>query len=420
MKRLHLAIVARHAEEAPFLWARRDRAARSPAFDLASLREIDERLDANLEGLALAGAPGLAAARASLAQAERRTTDVGGEVFAVAQVAAEIGDAAVLAQVLARAGRRPEEARAVVSALGWLSAEAAARVLGEMAGERAPAWLSGFALRAYAVRREDPGDLLARALGAEDAALASHAQRAAGELARRDLLPRLLRGGGTGAKHMPWAAWSAALLGDVQDVEALWAVAEAGGPHAEAFAEMAARAGDPGATAARLLALSRRPDGLPAALAGAAARGDPACVPWVLAALSSRPEVAHRAAWVYATITGAALAPPLAVRVPTMGAGAPDIAARRRDVNRDLPAPDAEAIEAHWAGVTGLAPGERYLGGRRLDQEWLGRCLRVGAQPWRRSAAVELLRQGAPGPLFPVEAPARRQAARLRAEGSGR
>lgn len=402
-------MVERHADEAAFLWERRERACRSPLFDRGALAEIDERLAANLEGLVLAREVGIEKSLSAVAPGRP------GELFTAVHVAAELGDAMALARLLVLAGKDPAGARAVVSALGWLSPERADRTLTELLADECPPSLQRLGIAGCAVRRRDPGDALARALRSPDAALRARACRAVGELGRRDLVPALraeLLGGGDEVE--PWAAWSAVLLGEAGALPALWRAAEGGGGAAVAACDLAARHGGAAEAVARIEALAGAPGGLPAAVAGAAARGDAACVPLLLGVIDGRPELSRRAAWAYATITGARLEPPLAVRVPTNDPPDDRIARLVADPFEDLPTPDGAALRAHWDGVrAGLQAGERRLGGRAIEPAWLAECLRAGAQPWRASAAVEIARTSARGGLFPVRAPARIQAAGL-------
>lgn len=52
------AIIAEHAAEAAFLWETRCQAVVAPNYRLKDLVDLDERLQANLEGLHLAGEAG--------------------------------------------------------------------------------------------------------------------------------------------------------------------------------------------------------------------------------------------------------------------------------------------------------------------------------------------------------------------------
>jgi hypothetical protein len=44
-------IIDQHAEEAAFLWLRRDAAVHQPHYDIEDLAELDERVEAHLDGL---------------------------------------------------------------------------------------------------------------------------------------------------------------------------------------------------------------------------------------------------------------------------------------------------------------------------------------------------------------------------------
>lgn len=401
MNRILVEIVERHADEAAFLWERRERACRSPLFDLEALADIDRRLQANLEGLVLAGDVGL---QKSLDVLERGTR---AELFTAVHVAAELGDALALARLLVIAEKARLDERAVISALAWLSRPRADRILAELLASECPPSLHRLGIAAHAARREDPGAALERALGSSDAALRARASRAVGQLGRRDLLPMLraeVQSGQDGVQA--WAAWSAVLLGDRGAGRVLWRVTEQGGPMASVACDLAVRCLAAPEAAALLEHLARSPETLPAALAGAAALGDPACVPWVLDVGESAPSHSRAAAWVYATITGATLEPPLAVRVPTVDPSDEQVASSRVDPCEDLPLPDSGALRSHWARArSGFTAGERRLGGRLINATSLDERLRAGVQPWRASAAVELALASGRG-LFPVRAPA--------------
>jgi uncharacterized protein (TIGR02270 family) len=408
MSRVLVDIVERHADEAAFLWDRRERASRSPLFALNALAELDKRLDANLDGLVIAQNIGL---DVSLRAVERGSH---AELFTAFYVAAELGDVMALARLLKVAETQQDGHRAVTSALGWLSQARADRILTELLADECPPWLHRLGIAGHAARRTDPGAGLERALSSPDAALRAQALRAVGQLGRRDLLPTLRAEARLAEEEEPWAAWSAALLGDRSALPILWKVAEGGGPTALAACDIAVRWVSPAEASARLEGLARSPGSQLVALAGAAARGDPACIPWVLDVIEAAPDLSRRAAWVYATITGAALEPPLAVRVPTVDPSDERVASSVADPYEDLPTPESGALRLNWEQVrAGFTPGDRYLGGRQIEPAWLTECLATGVQPWRESAAAELVRTSERAGLFPVHAPGRAQIAHV-------
>ncbi len=410
MTKILVEMIERHADEAAFLWERRERACRSPVFDLDALAEVDRRLEANLEGLVIAGEVGL----------EKSTSAVprGGapELFTALHVAAELGDVMELARLLVTAQQKPGGERAAVSALAWLSPERARVVLGDLLAPECPPPLQRIGIAAHVARRQDPG----RPSSARWALPISRC--AGGPLARW-----VSSGGGTscrscGQRGSPATArppcgrrgrrCSSATrapfraCGRPRRREATWQ-----SPRAIS----AARAVDAAEAATRIQELSRSPVSLPAALAGAAARGDSACIPFVLDVLEREPALARRAMWVFATITGVRLEPPLAVRAPTVDPSDALVARSVVDPWEDLPSPDAAALRARWEEVRSRFPaGERRLAGRVIDPVWIEECLRTGLQPWRASAALERARAGREG-LFPVRAPGHAQAALLRA-----
>ncbi|MGI9500765.1 MAG: TIGR02270 family protein, partial [Geminicoccaceae bacterium] len=51
-------IVEQHAEEAAFLWLLRATAVKAPHYDLKDLARLDERVEAHIDGLRVAGEPG--------------------------------------------------------------------------------------------------------------------------------------------------------------------------------------------------------------------------------------------------------------------------------------------------------------------------------------------------------------------------
>lgn len=74
-------IVSQHVEEAAFLWLLRSNATRQPHYALKDLAKLDERVEAHLDGLRVAGEPGWELCLAALDNEEA------GEVFAASVMA---------------------------------------------------------------------------------------------------------------------------------------------------------------------------------------------------------------------------------------------------------------------------------------------------------------------------------------------
>jgi hypothetical protein len=196
------------------------------------------------------------------------------------------------------------------------------------------------------------------------------------------------------------------LLGDHGGLDALRAAASVDDEAGAAATDLAARVGAAVEIAEELAARAVSEAALPSALEGAAARGDPACISWVLDVIDRSPSLARRAAWVYATITGVKIEPPLFVRSPTPEPRESHIALHIGDPHDDLPTPIISELRANWAVTRSrFHDGQRYLGGRPLEPVWLHQCLRGGVQPWRAAAALELFHASVEERVFPVLAP---------------
>lgn len=179
-------IITQHAEEAAFLWLLRDAAVHQPHYDLEDLIELDERIEAHLDGLRIAGDAGWEIAQAALSLQEP------GEIFTAAALALETWSTERWQMVLAASMEQPELQRAVISALGWYPLEKIASPLNQFLDT--PTIGSQYlGIAALAIQRINPGYRLDNALVSEDMKLRDRALRAAGELGRHDLLAKILR-----------------------------------------------------------------------------------------------------------------------------------------------------------------------------------------------------------------------------------
>jgi len=142
--------VSQHAEEAAFLWLLRDAAISAPHYSLQDLADLDERVEAHIDGLRVAGDGGWAMVADGLQQQES------GEVFAAAVIALEGNDPQRLQQVYTAVESAPDTGRGLVSAAGWVSPDKLRGKIAGMLGSDSPLWLrTGIA--ACAVHRVDCG-----------------------------------------------------------------------------------------------------------------------------------------------------------------------------------------------------------------------------------------------------------------------
>jgi uncharacterized protein (TIGR02270 family) len=385
-------IVEQHAENAAFLWLLRDKAVDAPHYDQTDLANLDERLEANLDGLSVAGEDGWRVARTALTQHQEA-----GELFTAGVLALESGDPTRIDPVAA-VGEAVEGARRGLSgAIGWTSPRALKLTVRR--------WLDGddpfgryLGLVACSHYRVDPGPRLAGWLDDPSPIVRSRALRLAGELGRTDVAPRLKArtAEDTDGGCLFWASWSAGLLGCADGLWSLVSTAESGNAFAERALEAAVR------RAAHEEAkgwIGRWSKGCPAdlrrAVRAAGILGDSAAVPWLIQQMDNLP-VARLAGESFALVTGVDLTiDRLDGGAPGGFAAGPSDDSDDEDVGLDpdenLPWPDPNLVAGWWAAGAGcLPPGQRYILGRAIDQEACLEAQRRGYQRQRRAAALEL------------------------------
>jgi uncharacterized protein (TIGR02270 family) len=415
-----------HAHQASFLWLFRERAVVSPDYDVADLRDLDDRLDAHLDGLRVTGDLGYAIALAAAGgkqkkdEKKKKNADIGA-TFVAAVLAIERWDLRALARLLDATGVTKEGSREIAAALGWVPFETTRKLLRGLFASHCPPPLHWLGVTACATHRSDPGAPLGFAVLSGDRRLRSRALRAAGEIGRSDLLGDLRATLKTEDEGLAFsAAWSAAVLGDQAALPVLFRIAKGGGPYAERAATTAARRMD-GATALSELRALGSLGYVRAAIAGAAALGDAAAVPWLFEAMEA-PETARLAGGALRQITGVDLVAERLAAKPPKGFDPgptedPDDEDVAMDPDEGLPFPDPALVRAWWSRRAGdFKRQTRYLLGRPMDPAWLEEVLKTGRQPERASAAIELSMRERGRPVFEVRAPGDRQ---MRALGRG-
>ena len=271
------SIVEQHAEEAAFLWLLRDAAVQAPHYSLNDLADIDERVEAHIDGLRVAGEAGWSICADALAQEEA------GEVFAAAVLAFESGQDQRIKMVLEAAATDPELSLGLISALGWLRFDQVKEHIDQLLRSLTPE-LRRIGVAAFAVHRQDPGSTLVDALNDEDTFLKARAIRAVGELGRIDLLHMLKNQLAAEDKECQfWAGWSAVLLGDRDEaLKFLKTFATSESPFRESALNLTLRVMDNTSAQNWLKEMSQQPDWLRYTVIGAGVAGDPAHIPWII------------------------------------------------------------------------------------------------------------------------------------------
>jgi uncharacterized protein (TIGR02270 family) len=403
-------IVEQHAEEAAFLWLIHDAAVGAPHYLLWELAKLDDRLEAHIDGLRVAGDQGWEIAKGQLVEIGEP-----GEVFASGVLAFESGDPARIQDVLAVATAQPETVRGLVSALGWLTYEQASRHIKSFLAADDPV-VKRVGIAASAIHRRNPGPTLVEAFATADPLLKARALRAAGELGLVDSHITLrvhLKAKDPTCRF--WAAWSMALLSGHKDaVASLQAIAETGGPFSARAVRMAMRRLAPHDARIWIKRLIRELGQLRVAAIGAGALADPEIIPWLIDQMKI-PALARVAGESFSLITGANISyEDLDGKKPEGFEAGPTEDPEDEDVAMDpddhLPWPDPVLVRKWWEARRGsFSKDTRYLLGQPITVESIRQALQAGYQRQRAAAAIELALLKPGRPLFEVRAPGHRQ-----------
>jgi uncharacterized protein (TIGR02270 family) len=406
-------VINQHAEEVAFLWLLRNTAVHAPHYSLADLVYLDNRVEAHIDGLRIAGETGWEICKGALNHEEA------GEIFAAAVLALESEDNDRIQTVIEMGRASVAQSRGLVSALGWLPYQHVKQYIKQLFTIVAPE-LHCIGIAACAVHRQDPGRYLTDTLSESDPWLRARALRAVGQLGRLDLRSLLQHHFATDDVLCRFsAAWSAALLGDMQAISSLQTVAVLDAPYREEAAKMALRRMDLTAAHAWQQALAHNQDTARLAVIGAGTIGDPVSIPWLVEQMTI-PPLARVAGEAFTMITGVDIAyedldgewPDGFEAGPTED---PEDENVDMDPDEDLPWPEPEKIAKWWyAHRSALQSDTRYLLGKPMSPAWLQDVLRNGMQRQRAAAALELAMRQPGQPLFEVRAPGFRQQQLLR------
>jgi uncharacterized protein (TIGR02270 family) len=409
-------ILDQHAEEAAFLWLLRDAAVSDPHYSLKDLADLDNRVEAHLDGLRIAGDGGWKICHTALDTGEP------GEVFAAAVLAFEGGDGHRVEAVIQAASTETANFRALVSALGWVEYRRLEGLLEKMLAANSEVYRHA-AIAACGVHRRDPGKPLQLALQADSPAFRARALKAVGELNRRDLL-KDLRGHWQSEDEACrfWSTWSSALLGDTNAVKPLMAFVNFGTRFGYQALHLAIRLLDHATAKNWMKGLWQEESQRRYAMIGAGMSGDPQYIPALIKQMAV-PELARVAGEAFSLITGVDLAyqdlegewPEGFEAGPTEN---PEDDNVEMDADEDLPWPEPALVATWWeANQQHFTPGARYLCGQPVSVEHCATVLRTGFQRQRTAAATELALLSGDGGLFETRAPGFRQRTLLGPDG---
>lgn len=402
-------VIHQHAEDAALLYHARTSRVAAPHVTPFELHRSDERLEAHLDGLSVAGEHGWVACDAAL------DVPSAGAIFVATVHALRSGNEQRFDRILELPDAAREHASAVVAALNWvepgdLQAIVARRLRSD------DAFVRGLGLAACGAHRVDPGAVLARSIADPDPSLRSHALRASAELGRRELVSACAAAAQDDDPDCrSWAAWSAVLLGDRRAALAeltRLSLTPQYAHRARAF-PLALQGCSLREAHAAVQEMAADPQQRWWVIRGSGIAGDPAYVPWLIRHMREL-RTARVAAEAFMTITGLDLFQGFEVPPPEGVEAGPSDNPEDGDVDVDpdegLPWPDVQRVERWWdANRHRFQPGQRYFIGAPVTR---GHCIDVlkhGYQRQRILAARYLCLLDPGTPLFDTSAPAWRQ-----------
>jgi uncharacterized protein (TIGR02270 family) len=391
-------IIDQHSDNAASLWLIRDNAVKATSsFRLTDIAKLDERVEANLDGLRTAERRGWVF---SLDELDRGGA---GEFFVAGILSVESDDLRRLDQVIDRAYARPTTTtdepyypaddpwRGILSAIAWVDRTPAANAIRRLLDTPRPStrWL---AVAASGARRivGQPG--LETTLADPAPLVRARAARVIGELGRTDLRAKLnavLADPDEDCRF--WAAWSAARLGTTEGRTALAAFASSSGPKSDLALDLLLRCMSAEEAKAFLRPLARDLARRRTVIRAAGIIGDALYIPW-LVDQTRDPLVAQAAGDALATITGVDLAvfgnAPSPDWGPNDNPGDENVSV---DEDEGLPFPDTERLGQWWEANKGcFSHGTAYfLGTPKSSVNWID-LLAETTQRRRWAAALEL------------------------------
>ncbi|TIO09547.1 MAG: hypothetical protein E5X89_16375 [Mesorhizobium sp.] len=271
-------VVRQHVEQAAFFWAQRDTLMMDDPPDLHVVAGVDRRLEANLDGLRIAGPaawPFVVAAHEDFPEK--------GELFLYAWMAIEQNDGLHVSKVVELGRQSEDNARGLVGALAWHKPGTIAAEVRDWIGAQ-DAFKRFLGVSACLEHGVDPKQMLARLVRDRDARVRAVSLRLAGKLRRADLAKEL-RAALEDGEDQPrfWAAWALAELGSGDlAIPELRKVAVAGGPDAMTALRAAVRAAPDKDVRAWMGGLLKSPETAPLAVRGAGMLGDRTLLHWLI------------------------------------------------------------------------------------------------------------------------------------------
>jgi len=380
-----------YVDNASFLWVLRSVVIEQSRYEASDLFELEQRIDAQLDGLMVSLDIGWQACEEALELQES------GEVFTAMMIAMRSHEIRKI-QKAVEVGLENDLAQpGLISAMGWLP--------GEIANPWIERFLNGkemnhkyLGLATCSVRRQDPGEILTNILRRDDCLqhekLYARALRLIGELRRQDCMPAINASIHNDNESIRfWANWSAVLLGQRASVKNLEPLVFKTGPHQDQAIQLAFRVLPVEQAREWISKLSEDESQIRAVIKATGVLGDPHAINWLISKMQN-PMLAKLAGESFALITGIDLEKHnLQIDVSDNAPPVEDIDDDNIELDQDenLPFPDVAKVEAIWRNRgQNFIIGRRYFMGRPVTSEILKEKLAGGTQRQRHAAAMEL------------------------------
>jgi len=398
------SIIEQHAEEAAVLWLQRNDVIRDPHYSLKDIAHHDDRLEAHIDGLRIAGDAGWDICKTALASYNEP-----GEIFTAAILAFEGDDGRRVDDVVQAALDETENWCALVSAIGWVSDEHYQRWVPGMLNANVETYRR-LAIAGSVIVRQVSEPALTASLEDTDPYFQARALRAVGELKYKSLLPLVLEKLNSDNEMCKfWAAWSGVLLDDKASLKVLASFAIPESLYITSSLQLMLRVMDVTHSTQWLAEFTKGPEVLGHAVLAAGIIGDPLYVPWLIN-LMTVPEVARKAGEAFSMITGVDIAydsldgdwPDGFDAGPTEDPKDENV---EMDSDEDLPWPVQGLIQDWWdKNQHNFQVGIRHLVGQPITEAHCQFILKTGFQRQRRAAALELALLQSNEPLFNTSA----------------
>ena len=371
------------AENAAFFWLLHEQAIHSPDYELKNILELEERIDAQLEGLLLYGEAGWKACEAAL------QFEDAGEVFTAAVLAFKSGNHKWIKMAVETGCLNQRTYQALLTAIVWLPLETVKNWIIKFMQAENPAYLC-LGICACALHGKQCGEILNAALNNQQIKKApgyfSYLIHAAGVMQRKELLTEII-------PHLqdenPQIAFSsiraALLLGDKSKASLLKSLIFEKTELSESALNLAFRVLPKKDAQAWAKELGKNPEHLRKLIIALGIMGDCATLPWLIKQMSEN-RYSQLAGYSFSMITGLDLKINNMTKTPTL------IEIDERDeLDRKLPWPDEIKISQWYEkNSQNFEPEQRYLAGEIINQENLYQILRQGKQTQRVAARLEL------------------------------